>query len=381
MNVNGCVTAPRRRAAHEFEPLFVGHDVYRRPAYGQNHPLSIPRVETAVDLCRLFGWLDGAWRTSPAASEEELRKFHAPAYISALRAAEQTKLTPASVRETYKIGTIENPVFPGVFERASTSVGGSILAASLALEGRVAYHPAGGTHHGRAERASGFCYFNDPAFAIIALLEAKLDRVLYVDLDAHHGDGVEDAFAHDERVFTISVHEEGRWPGTGRLEDRRHGRARNLSVPKHLNDSEFAFLVDEAVMPLTHKFAPQAIVIVCGADCLAGDPLSTMDLSNVALWGAAQRLADSAAAAIVLGGGGYNPWTVARAWAGLWGHLCDFCIPTVLPDAAQKLMRGLTCDLIDGEDIKCEWITTLADAPNFGDVREEVKAIARRVVA
>src|SRR5690606_37637711 len=124
-----------------------------------------------------------------------------------------------------------NPLFPGLFERAATSVGGSILAARLALEGRIAYHPAGGTHHGRPDRASGFCYFNDPAFAILALLEAGLERVLYVDLDAHHGDGVQDAFAADERVHTVSIHEAGRWPGTGAASDTGDGRACNLPVP------------------------------------------------------------------------------------------------------------------------------------------------------
>src|SRR5207344_3103305 len=101
----------------------------------------------------------------------------------------------AEERTRYGLGTMENPLFPGLFERAATSVGGSILAAQLALEGRVAFHPAGGTHHGRPGRASGFCYFNDPVFAVLTLLRAGLERVLYVDLDAHHGDGVQDAFA------------------------------------------------------------------------------------------------------------------------------------------------------------------------------------------
>lgn len=311
---------------------------------------------------------------------EELERFHRNDYIEALRSAELNGLTPVAARETYRIGTIENPVFPGLFERASTSVGGSILAAGLALEGRIAYHPAGGTHHGRPDRASGFCYFNDPVFAILKCLDEGLDRILYVDLDAHHGDGVEDAFAHEERVFTISIHEAGRWPFTGRLDDRRDGRARNLPVPPRLNDSEFAFLMSEAVLPLAIRFGPQAVVLTCGADCLRGDPLSTMELSNAALWDAATRLVDLSPAAIVLGGGGYNPWTVARAWAGLWGRLCGFRLPAGLPCAAQELLAGLICDLVDEEDVRPEWIGTLADAPNPGPIRDEVQAIARHVL-
>ncbi|MGA2793613.1 MAG: acetoin utilization protein AcuC [Roseiarcus sp.] len=360
--------------------MFVGSELYRRAAYGRNHPLAIARVETTVDLCRTLGWLEGSWRTAPAATVRELESFHRADYIEALRSAELNGLTPVAARRTYRIGTIENPIFAGPFERACTSVGGPILAASLALEGRVAYHPAGGTHHGRPDRASGFCYFNDPVFAILKCLDEGLDRILYVDLDAHHGDGVEDAFAREEPVFTISIHEAGRWPFTGRFDDRRDGRARNLPVPPRLNDSEFAFLMSEAVLPLATRFRPQAVVVTCGADCLSGDPLSTMELSNVALWDAASRLADLCTAAIVLGGGGYNPWTVARAWAGLWGRLCDFRLPDILPGAAQQLMAGLTCDLVDDEDVKPEWIGTLADAPNPGPIRGEVQAIARHVL-
>ncbi len=364
-----------------FAPVFVGSDVYRRSAYGRNHPLAIARVEAAVELCRMLGWLNGSWRESPAASREELEKFHRADYVDALRDAELTGLTSVGARAAYNIGTTENPVFPGLFERASTTVGGSILAASLALEGRIAFHPAGGTHHGRPDRASGFCYFNDPVFAILKCLEEGLERVLYVDLDAHHGDGVEDAFAHDERLFTISIHEAGRWPGTGALDVRREGRARNFPVPAHLNDSEFDFLVGEAVVPLATRFSPQAVVLTCGADCLRGDPLSTMDLSNVALWDAAQRLTGLSSAAVVLGGGGYNPWVVARAWAGLWGRLCGFMMPDRLPNDGRRLLAGLRCDLVDDEDMRAEWTDTLVDIGNPGPVRKEIIAIARQALA
>jgi len=359
------------------KPVFIGSDIYRRRAYGRNHPLAVQRVETAVDLARQLGWMGEAWRESPVASRQQLEVFHTPDYIAALHNAEIQGITPAAARQTYHIGTSENPVFPGVFERASTSVGGSILAAQLALEGRIAYHPAGGTHHGRPNRASGFCYFNDPVFAILTCLNAGCARVAYVDLDAHHGDGVEDAFASDPRVVTISVHEAGRWPGTGLAGDRREGRARNFPVPRHINDSEFNFLIEAAVAHLVERFRPEVVVIVCGADCLKGDPLSSMDLSNGALWNAVVRLAGFAPAAVVLGGGGYNPWTVGRAWAGLWGRLNGFAVPELLPLPAQTLLAGLSCDLVDEEDIRPEWLVTLADAPNLGPIRTEFRDLAR----
>ena len=191
--------APRRRRA-----VFVGHDVYRRRAYGTMHPLAIPRVEAVVDLCNVLGWFDESdYQTSPCATEADLAWFHDPAYVAALRQATESGAVDMATRQRHGIGTMENPLFPGVFERASTSVGGSIRAAELALGGRVAFHPAGGTHHGRPDRASGFCYFNDPVFAILRLLRAGVERIAYVDLDAHHGDGVQDAFARDPRVRTL----------------------------------------------------------------------------------------------------------------------------------------------------------------------------------
>ena len=328
-----------------------------------------------------LGWLKDGFHASPVASRRQLEAFHAPDYIEALYQAETTGLTPAAHRQTYNIGTRENPVFPGIFERASTSVGGSVLAATLALKGGIAYHPAGGTHHGQRARASGFCYFNDPVFAILTCLEQGLERIVYVDLDAHHGDGVEDAFFDNEKLFTISLHEAGRWPGTGLLHDRRLGRARNLPVPRHLNDSELDYLMREAILPLVQGQRPQALVITCGADHLAGDPLSTMALSNGAVWKAVRALASCAPAVVVLGGGGYNPWTLGRSWAGLWAELNGYQVPDLLPPALTSLLKGLTCDLVEDDDIQPEWLTTLRDQPNYGSVREEIRVIARTVTA
>lgn len=340
------------------------------------HPLAIPRVETVVDLARALGWFDdGDYRTSPRATDAELAWFHDPAYVRALRTASDAGAVDAATRERHGIGTMENPIFPGVFERAATSVGGSIRAAELALDGHVAYHPAGGTHHGRRDRASGFCYFNDPVFAILRLLDAGIGRIAYVDLDAHHGDGVEEAFAADPRIVTISVHEAGRWPHTGAVDDTRDGRACNLPVPPGCNDDEFALLLDDVVLPRATEARPEAVVITCGGDALAGDPLTTMALTNVALWDAVLRLVALAPHAVVLGGGGYNPWTLTRCWTGLWGRLSERAIPTSLPAAATAILRALRCDLVDDEDVKPEWLTTLADVPTRGKVRDAVVAL------
>ena len=364
---------------------FISSEIYRSTGYVGNHPLAIQRIGSVLSLCEQLGWLaasgEGAYVRSPAASLDELLKFHDPDYVATLRRCEQEAHVPPAMREKYHIGTMENPIFPGLFERASTSVGGSILAARLAARGAIAYHPSGGTHHAMRDRASGFCYFNDPVFAILTLLDEGLERVLYVDLDAHHGDGVEAAFRGDDRVFLVSVHEEGRWPHTGRLEDRSTGNARNLPVPRAMNDSEMDYLMDAAVLPLARRFAPEAVVVTCGADGLAGDPLSGLAMSNTCLWDAVVRLTELSPSSVVLGGGGYNPWTTARCWTGLWGRLLAADIPDVLPEESLKLLEGLTCELVDEDDMRAGWTTTLADPRNDGPIRERFREIAAAVMA
>lgn len=362
--------------------VFVGHDIYRQAAYGTLHPLAIARVEAVVDLCAALGWFaPGEYRVSPMASEAQLARFHEKAYIEALREASASGRVEAAARERHGIGTMENPIFPGVFERASTSVGGSIHAAGLALEGRVAFHPAGGTHHGRPGRASGFCYFNDPVFAILALLDAGLERIVYVDLDAHHGDGVQDAFAHDERVRTVSIHEAGRWPHTGAATDAGGGRACNLPVPRGLNDAELALLMADVVLPLARRDRPEAVVLTCGSDALAGDPLASMALSNVALWDAVEAAAALAPAAVVLGGGGYNPWTLTRYWGGLWARLSGRAIPERLPEAARSVLVRLACDLVEDDDMKPGWLDSVADVPAPAVVRPSILALRDEALA
>ena len=364
---------------------FISSEIYRKTGYRGNHPLAIQRIGSVLTLCEQLGWLTPsgprAYVPSLRADFDQLCTYHDPDYVIAVRDAETRVNVSPEDRERYGLGTMENPIFPGLFERASTAVGGSILAAQLASEGGVAYHPSGGTHHAMRKRAGGFCYFNDPVFAILTFLKRDKRRVLYVDIDAHHGDGVEAAFSGDPRVMLMSIHEENRWPYTGALDDRARGNARNMPVPRGMNDSEFAYLLDNAVMPLAGDFSPDAVVITCGADALAGDPLSGLALSNLALWDAVGRLTEVSPSTVVLGGGGYNPWTVARCWTGLWGRLIGADIPAHLPPESTALLESLDCDLVDEEDREPEWTTTLADAPKTGPVRPRFREIAEAVRA
>ncbi len=359
-------------------PLLIGSEIYRRSTYGPKHPLAIPRVSTALDLIRALGWLDSArYIDSPRATPEQLARFHHPDYVAALMAAEAEQFVPDAVRARFHIGAHGNPVYREVFRRPATGAGGTMLAARLtAPRGGIVHVPGGGTHHGRADRASGFCYLNDAVLGLLTWLDLGLTNILYIDIDAHHGDGVQDAFAEEPRVFTLSIHEANRWPFTGAVTDRAGGHARNIPVPQGLNDHEFAYLWRQAVLPVVRHLRPQAIMLQCGADALEEDPLARLSLSNNAYFDAVRAVMNQARRLVVLGGGGYNPWSVARCWAGIWGVLNGLEPPQRLPPEAEAVLRALSFHRAAGRNPPEHWFTTLRDAPRPGPVRGEIRHLA-----
>ncbi|WP_417818012.1 acetoin utilization protein AcuC [Tritonibacter scottomollicae] len=355
-------------------PLFIGHEIYRGSSYGRSHPLRVPRVSTVMDLSRAMGWLpQEAFVTSPRAKPAALHAFHTPEYVAALQAAEAAQEASADVRARHHIGTVSNPVFPEIFRRPATAAGGSILAGELLARGGVVYNPAGGTHHGMPDRANGFCYLNDPVLAMLSLRHHGAPRIAYVDIDAHHCDGVEAAFAGDRNVLMISVHEENLWPKTGLLQDDAGGSALNLPVPRGLNDSEMAYIRDALVVPAVADFAPDAVVLQCGADAVTEDPLAHLDLSNTAHWAVVSALNGLAPRYLVLGGGGYNPWSVGRLWTGVWATLLGAEIPDHLPPEAEALLRALEFKGHRlGRNPPEHWFSTLRDAPRNGPIRQDI---------
>ncbi len=353
------------------QPLFIGSEIYRGSSYGARHPLSIPRVPTVTDLCRAMGWLPKSqFRVSPRAKPAALRSFHTDAYIHALQAAEAAGAVPDPVRARHQLGTLSNPVFPEMYRRPATAAGGSLLAAEMLAQGGVIYNPGGGTHHGMADHAAGFCYLNDPVLAIKALLAQGLGRVAYVDIDAHHCDGVAAAFAGEPRVLMISTHEEARWPFTGPLEDRT---GLNLPMPKGANDSEFRLALDEMILPAVQAFGPDAIVLQCGADAVTEDPLARLALSNNSHFACVSALQRMATRLLVLGGGGYNPWSVGRLWSGVWATLNGQEIPPRLPGPARAVLGGLSWVRQRGP-VPDYLLSTLRDAPREGPVRDGVRS-------
>ncbi|MEM7491102.1 MAG: acetoin utilization protein AcuC, partial [Pseudomonadota bacterium] len=333
-----------------------------------------PRVSTVLDLTRALGWLPPEqFRTSPRAKPAALSVWHTPEYIAALARAEQTGTVDEATRARHGLGTLSNPIFPEMYRRPATGAGASLLAGELLRHGGRIHNPGGGTHHGMPDRAAGFCYLNDAVLGILSLRRNGARRIAYVDIDAHHMDGVEHAFADDPDTLLISTHEERRWPFTGALTDRGVGQVFNLPLPRGLNDTEFALARDRLILPAVAAFAPDALVLQCGADAVDEDPLSRLALSNNAHWEAIAALMPLAPRVLLLGGGGYNPWSVGRLWTGNWAVLSGRDIPDRLPTEAEAVLRALRFDGNSrGRNPPEHWFTTLRDPPRPGPVRPEV---------
>lgn len=356
-------------------PLFLGSEIYRGSSYGARHPLRVPRVSTVTDLSRAMGWLPRTqFRTSPRAKPAALTLWHTAEYVDALQWAEHSQSVDDATRARHGIGTLSNPIYPEMFRRPATAAGASLLAGELLANPGVIYHPGGGTHHGLPDYAAGFCYLNDPVLAILALRRAGVRRIAYVDIDAHHGDGVEHGLAGDPETLLISIHEEKRWPFSGKLEEDGGGNCLNLPVPRGLNDTEMAAIRDRLILPALDGFEPDAIVLQCGADAVEEDPLARLSLSNNAHWAILGALmALGCPRLLVLGGGGYNPWSVGRLWTGIWATLNQHVVPDVLPPEAQEVLRALRWENARaGRNPPDHWFTTLRDAPRPGPVRNDI---------
>jgi len=365
------------------DTVFIGSEIYRTSRYGRRHPLAIPRVSTVMDLCRALGWLDdSSYLESPLATVDELARFHDRDYIAAVMAAERTQKATPELIAKHNIGKLENPVYGEIFRRPATAVGASLLAADLVAGDRVrrVHTPAGGTHHGRPDRASGFCYFNDPVLAILRLQDRGVGRIAYVDVDAHHCDGVEDATHADPTVLTLSTHEHGRWPHRLDTPHRQTATVGNYPLPRGAGDSAFRHVLEHGLLPRVVAFKPDVVIMQCGADALADDPLSRLALSNRAIWRAVRAIDRIAPRLIVLGGGGYNPWSVARCWTGIWGALAGFARPSRLPGGAERILRDLTWHRQAGRNPPDHWFTTLADTPGEGRVPDAVLALTTPTV-
>ncbi|MEL6572155.1 MAG: acetoin utilization protein AcuC [Pseudomonadota bacterium] len=371
MTQNSHASARRARPV----PVMIGHEIYRVSSYGPFHPLRVPRVSTVMDLARAMGWLDAAnFLTSPRAKPAALTGFHTDRYVAALQEAEATQHVTAQVRDQHGLGTPNNPVFPEMYRRPVTSAGGAWLAGELLARTGAVYVPAAGTHHGLPDRANGFCYLNDPVIAIQSLRRNGVQRVAYVDIDAHHPDGVEVAFRDDPDVLMVSCHEENRWPRTGHLDARGLGQMWNLPLPAGVGDDAVDLMLESLILPVVTDFRPDVVVLQCGADAVTEDPQSRLAWSNQAHWAVVAALQGIAPRYLVLGGGGYNPWSVGRCWTGVWATMNGFDVPDRLPSAAEAVLRNLRWE---GQRRVAEppeaWVTTLGDTARHHGIPDALK--------
>jgi acetoin utilization protein AcuC len=372
----------------------IGPGRYRRRAYGANHPLAIPRVALARDLIEAYRAITpGEVVAARKAADFELEWFHARDYVAAIKRAEQTGKVKPEYREQYALGTLENPYFDHFFTTPATATGASIQAAEEVLAGRVAFNPAGGMHHARPARAQGFCYFNDPVLAVMCLRRAGW-RVLYVDIDAHHCDGVEDAFREDPGTLTLSLHMDTAYayPGRGgRLEDAGSAAAGhttvNVPLPHALTDAEYRVVFDTVWPNVLARFRPDAIVLQAGTDMLAGDPLGKWRCATQTFLSVCARIVDDAPRhadgtprVLATGGGGYHPLLVARAWTGLWGILSGRRLPEALPAAGAALLRGVEWEHDEEASPTEPLLRARVDEVVSDSIRAEVRALAERVL-
>ncbi len=335
--------------------------------FGPGHPLTPLRVQLAMRLVQEFGLLDQpnvtvVGRVDPA-SEEDLLRVHDADFLDAVRAASGPRSDDGSSGADLArgLGTADVPIFPGMHD-AAARVCGATLAAARAVHTGAAQHAVnlgGGLHHAMRGRAGGFCVYNDIAVAIGWLLDQGIDRIAYIDIDVHHGDGVQSIFYDDPRVLTISLHEDPRilYPGTGFPHEtggpHAPGSAVNVALPRGTNDQGWLRAFHAVVPELLEDFAPQIIVSQQGCDSHAADPLATMRLSidgqrmayeAIHRW--AHRYADGRWVAV--GGGGYAAVEVVpRTWTHLVaeaiGHPID--PESELPVAYRDHVREVTGEM------------------------------------
>jgi acetoin utilization protein AcuC len=334
--------------------LVVWDDVFTTYDFGASHPLRPLRLELTMALARSLGVLDrpGVTLHSPTPADDDLLELvHDPMYIASVKRAPDDLMGRLSLR--WGLGTEDNPIFPRMHEASALVTGATVDAARAVWEGRVqhAVNISGGLHHAMRDRASGFCVYDDPAVAIAWLLAQGAERIAYVDVDVHHGDGVEAAFYDDPRVLTISLHESGRYlfPGTGWADQCGSGQALgtnvNVALPIGTDDSGWLRAFDAVVPHVVRAFRPQLMLTQQGADTHALDPLAHLLLSVDGQRAAYERLHDLAHEVcqgrwIAVGGGGYEPvQVVPRAWTHLLATATGGRVDGATPNEWREMAR------------------------------------------
>ena len=354
-----------------------------------DHPFRPERLALLEDLLREADLLhdDEMYAPDPLA-KGELQRVHTPAYVEMVERVSRGERPDEALG--YGLGTSDTPVADGLHEGVSRVCAATATAVQLVVDGTVdrAASFAGGLHHAMPDRASGFCVYDDLAVGILRATDAGL-RVAYVDLDAHHGDGVQRTFYDSDRVLTVSVHESGRYlfPGSGHTHEVGTGVGRgwsvNLPLEPFTEDDSYLEAFDEVVPKAFDAFRPDLVVLQAGADPHRDDPLAHLALSLSGLRASYERvvaLAERYAGGrtIVTGGGGYAAYDVVpRAWAHAWSALSGRPVPDPLPDAwrarwSERLEVAMPSAALDEADVRPQ--------PHRSRIQSHNRAVARRAI-
>jgi acetoin utilization protein AcuC len=350
--------------------------------FGPDHPFKPERASKTVELCTRYGVMGHPWMKilkPERLGNSLLTLFHESTYVEFLEEASQGVFRPEMLEKG--LGTADNPILPGIYEWSLQAAGGTYEAMRHLIDGRalVAFNPLGGLHHAMPGQAEGFCYINDIAITIKDTLRRSPSlKIAFIDLDAHHGNGVQEAFYGERRVLFISLHETGAalYPWSGNETEIGEGGAEGFTVNVPLqpgtDDDVYAFVFDEVVSPLVESFSPDFIVAELGADTLVSDPLTHLKLTNNGYQRAVRGIMDFCPHILGLGGGGYDLYRTARCWTLAWSIL-NHVEPT-------DQFAGLVGGMMFGPEME---VGSLYDHPyeSRGDVKESAFEEARRVVA
>jgi len=344
------------RTALIWDPSVTGY--FFRP----DHPFNPKRLELAVSLIEALGLAGGPDTPIVAprqATDAELLRVHSAAYVDAVK---RFSVAGADTSDAFRygLGTDDTPVFPGMHEMTALVCGGTIRAAELVMGGEVtrAFNICGGLHHAHRDRGSGFCVYSDLAAAIAWIREAHGSRVMYIDYDAHHGDGVQGIFYDDPEVLTLSIHESGRYlfPGTGFVDElgdgEGYGYSLNLPLEAFSEDGSWIGIHERLIAEVAEAFRPDVIVLQNGCDGHLQDPLTHLRAST-RLYEETVRIVCEVAdrlcggRVVATGGGGYAVWTVVpRAWTLVWAGLSGQHAPDAIPREWLERWQGESPELL-----------------------------------
>ena len=324
---------------------------YQKYNFGRDHPLRPLRLKLTYSLMQKLKLLDHERLTilkPRVATQQEIERIHSPQYVEVVKILSENPEDKSIVPYRYGLGPGDNPIFKGMYEASALVCGASIVAAETVWneeEYKIAFNPAGGLHHAMKDKASGFCIFNDIGVAIKHLKSLKEDiRIAYLDIDCHHGDGVQWLFYDDPSVLTISYHQDGRFlfPGTGNINEIGEGKGKGFSINFPLlpgtNNKSFINLFRKTAPKLLETYDPDILITQLGVDTYYDDPLTQMGFSLAVYRDIAQTLKTSAREYcqnkwLALGGGGYLMTVVPRAWTIFLARMLDEELRNELPDS------------------------------------------------